>query len=346
MDFCCKGRGRINLRYKESVLCTLSLVFIGSLFTPLSETIAWVDYIMVGGAGILFGAGIYFRGQSMDKSHNEVVNALKAMTNQQKELFSDVMNSNDLKNTSLQELKESVAMVDRSINEGLKKIQVSLNGDINQEIKRIPDKIDEKNKKFYDLFDQQSHNILEEMKASKILIKQQFNDINDIFTKSQQQVLQDIVSIVKQGNNEAADFYDSLLRESKQGIDSIYDLESKLEQLVNYVLDEIETGNETLASFVDEYTENKKEIIQQFEELNENLINYQIKVKQASEEIRKYRDYTEQDILERTETLKNLVTQLSEMTSQLADSKYFERQKALEVQKKLVAQFERLKERE
>jgi len=46
------------------------------------------------------------------------------------------------------------------------------------------------------------------------------------------------------------------------------------------------------------------------------------------------------------EFLQSILIELKELTAQLAGSKYQEREKALQVQKKLTKQFERLMERE
>ncbi|MCQ6274784.1 hypothetical protein JMM81_07345 [Bacillus sp. V3B] len=335
----------MNLNSIESVLFAIAMICFGILFTPLFESMVWANYIMVAGAGILVGAGIYCREKRMSIGQNEIVATLKAMSNQQKELLSDVINSNNINHTSLKGLADSVVNVNRSINGGMKEIQVTLDGIINESIKEIQVTVDRNHSKMYGLLDQKSRDVLEEMKSLKVVIEKQLNDINGTITKSNEQVSHDMVSIIKQGNNAAIDFHDSLLLESRKLTDSINDLESKSEQLIKHVIDEIENGHDTQADFYDKYTEYAQGLKQQYEDFNENIISYQINVKRASEDIREYRDNTEQDILERTETLKNLVAQLSEMVDQLADSKHYEREKALEVQQQLATQFDRLKVR-
>lgn len=300
---------------------------------------------MVAGAGILVGSGIYSREKRMSTGQNEIVSALMAMSNQQKELLSDVINSNSLNNASLKELTDSVVTVNTSIYEGIKKIQETLDGVINESIKEIQVTVDGNHSKMYGFHNQKSNDSLEEMKSLKAVMEKKLNDINDSITKSNQQISQEIVSIIEQGNKESIEFHDILIRESKRLSDSINDLEHKSEQLIKQIIDEIENGNGAQADFYDQYTDYVQGLNQQYKEFNENMIGYQVNVKRATENIEEYRDSIEQDIRERTGILMNLITQLSEMIDQLGDSKHNERVKALEVQKQLATQFERLKVR-
>lgn len=292
------------------------MIFIGILFSPLFETMAWADYIMIAGAGILLGAGIYYREKRKSKGQNEIVAALQTMTNQQKDLLVDVIHSNHLNHTSLQELKVSFEEMNSSTKKGMKEMN---------------DKVEENHREMFGLFEQKSNDVLEEMKSSKAVFEKQLNDINGTITMFQQQQSQHLVTIIEQVDKAGVNLLDGLSRESMRIIDSIKDVERTLNRLEKQVTDEIESVRETQDDFYENY--------------QENMISSQNTIMQASEDIRKYRENTEKDILERTETLTGLVIHLSDIIDQLADSKHDERVKALEVQTQLATQFERLKAR-
>jgi uncharacterized damage-inducible protein DinB len=72
---------------------------------------------------------------------------------------------------------------------------------------------------------------------------------------------------------------------------------------------------------------------------------YLLKVKHTSDDIGQYREEIEQDLRDRLSVLQAMVDKLDEAASQLSDSKHYEREQALKVQKKLGEQLKRLSSR-
>lgn len=49
------------LKYKESILFSSAIVLIGALFTTFFENTAWIQLVILCGAGVLIAVGVYFR---------------------------------------------------------------------------------------------------------------------------------------------------------------------------------------------------------------------------------------------------------------------------------------------
>lgn len=289
------------LKYNESILFGGAIVFIGILFTAFFEKTAWVQVVLLCGAGVLTAVGIYFREKRISAERNELVDALKEMSYQQKEAFVELIQSNDVK---LNEIKTS-------IDEGMKGVQVTLNTNHNKE---------------YELINQQSNDVIEEMKSLQVIAERQIK-VNDTMIRSQQKSLEHVSLTIEKGNEASINLTDNLTQGVNKLIDTIQDLEGQINRQVKHVIEEIENGNDAQ------------------DEFHETMVKYQGELNGVSEDVRKYRDNIELDISERMEVLKNLVLQLSETVDQLADSKHHERERALGVQKELAKQFERLKAR-
>ncbi|HHK5614747.1 TPA: hypothetical protein ACQUNC_003631 [Bacillus paranthracis] len=289
------------MKYNESILFGGAIVFIGILFTAFFEKTAWVQVVLLCGAGVLTAVGIYFREKRISAERNELVDALKEMSYQQKEAFVELIQSNDVK---LNEIKTS-------IDEGMKGVQVTLNTNHNKE---------------YELINQQSNDVIEEMKSLQVIAERQIK-VNDTMIRSQQKSLEHVSLTIEKGNEASINLTDNLTQGVNKLIDTIQDLEGQINRQVKHVIEEIENGNDAQ------------------DEFHETMVKYQGELNGVSEDVRKYRDNIELDISERMEVLKNLVLQLSETVDQLADSKHHERERALGVQKELAKQFERLKAR-
>lgn len=289
------------MKYNESILFGGAIVFIGILFTTFFEKTAWVQVVLLCGAGVLTAVGIYFREKRISAERNELVDVLKERSYQQKEAFVELIQSNDVK---LNKIKTS-------IDEGMKGVQVTLNTNHNKE---------------YELINQQSNDVIEEMKSLQVIAERQIK-VNDTMIQSQQKSLEHVSLTIEKGNEASINLTDNLTQGVNKLIDTIQDLEGQINRQVKHVIEEIENGNDAQ------------------DEFHETMVKYQGELNGVSEDIRKYRDNIELDISERMEVLKNLVLQLSETVDQLADSKHHERERALGVQKELAKQFERLKAR-
>ncbi|MGG3756132.1 hypothetical protein ABEW49_24365 [Bacillus anthracis] len=289
------------MKYNESILFGGAIVFIGILFTTFFEKTAWVQVVLLCGAGVLTAVGIYFREKRISAERNELVDVLKERSYQQKEAFVELIQSNDVK---LNKIKTS-------IDEGMKGVQVTLNTNHNKE---------------YELINQQSNDVIEEMKSLQVIAERQIK-VNDTMIQSQQKSLEHVSLTIEKGNEASINLTDNLTQGVNKLIDTIQDLEGQINRQVKHVIEEIENGNDAQ------------------DEFHETMVKYQGELNGVSEDIRKYRDNIELDISERMEVLKNLVLQLSETVDQLADSKHYERERALGVQKELAKQFERLKAR-
>ncbi|MGH0514130.1 hypothetical protein E0M25_14980 [Bacillus mycoides] len=289
------------MKYNESILFGGVIVLLGTLFTAFFEKTAWVQVVLLCVAGVLTAVGIYFREKRISAERNELVDVLKEMSYQQKEVFVELIQSNDVK---LNEIKTS-------IDEGMKVVQVTLNTNHNKE---------------YELINQQSNDVIEEMKSLQVIAERQIK-ANDTMIQSQQKSLEHVSLTIEKGNEAAINLNDNLTQGVNKLIDTIQDLEGQINRQVKHVIEEIENGNDAQ------------------DEFHETMVKYQGELNGVSEDIRKYRDNIELDISGRVEVLKNLVLQLSETVDQLADSKHHERERALGVQKELVEQFERLKAR-
>ncbi|MGR5981736.1 hypothetical protein ACT7CN_05190 [Bacillus cereus] len=289
------------MKYNESILFGGVIVFIGILFTTFFEKTAWVQVVLLCGAGVLTAVGIYFREKRISAERNELVDVLKERSYQQKEAFVELIQSNDVK---LNKIKTS-------IDEGMKGVQVTLNTNHNKE---------------YELINQQSNDVIEEMKSLQVIAERQIK-VNDTMIQSQQKSLEHVSLTIEKGNEASINLTDNLTQGVNKLIDTIQDLEGQINRQVKHVIEEIENGNDAQ------------------DEFHETMVKYQGELNGVSEDIRKYRDNIELDISERMEVLKNLVLQLSETVDQLADSKHHERERALGVQKELAKQFERLKAR-
>ncbi|ONH02176.1 hypothetical protein [Bacillus cereus] len=289
------------MKYNESILFGGAIVFIGILFTTFFEKTAWVQVVLLCGAGVLTAVGIYFREKRISAERNELVDVLKERSYQQKEAFVELIQSNDVK---LNKIKTS-------IDEGMKGVQVTLNTNHNKE---------------YELINQQSNDVIEEMKSLQVIAERQIK-VNDTMIQSQQKSLEQVSLTIEKGNEASINLTDNLTQGVNKLIDTIQDLEGQINRQVKHVIEEIENGNDAQ------------------DEFHETMVKYQGELNGVSEDIRKYRDNIELDISERMEVLKNLVLQLSETVDQLADSKHHERERALGVQKELAKQFERLKAR-
>lgn len=289
------------LKYKESILFAGVIILIGTLFTTFFENTAWIQLVILCGAGVLTALGVYFKEKRISAEKNEIVEILKGMSKQQKEVIEEFMQSNGAKMNE----------ITKSIDEGMKGVQVTLNTNHNKE---------------YELINQQSNDVIEEMKSLQVIAERQIK-VHDTMIQSQQKSLEHVSLTIEKGNAASINLTDNLTQGVNKLIDTIQDLEGQINRQVKHVIEEIENGNDAQ------------------DEFHETMVKYQGELNGVSEDIRKYRDNTELDISERMEVLKNLVLQLSETVDQLADSKHHERERALGVQKELAAQFERLKAR-
>ncbi|MCM0001650.1 MULTISPECIES: hypothetical protein [Bacillus] len=289
------------LKYKESILFAGAIILTGTLFTTFFENTAWIKLVIICAASVLTALGVYFKEKRISAEKNEIVEVLKGMSKQQKEVIEEFMQSNDAKMNE----------ITKSIDEGMKGVQVTLNTNHNKE---------------YELINQQLNDVIEEMKSLQVIAERQIK-INDTMIQSQQKSLEHVSLTIEKGNEASINLTDNLTQGVNKLIDTIQDLEGQINRQVKHVIEEIENGNDAQ------------------DEFHETMVKYQGELNGVSEDIRKYRDNIELDISERMEVLKNLVLQLSETVDQLADSKHHERERALGVQKKLAEQFERLKAR-
>jgi hypothetical protein len=189
---------------------------------------------------------------------------------------------------------------------------------------------------------EQSKSFLGAFATSQASFEQNLNCLNEQLAEQHKKAVEsrmEVVTILKLQESAANDFYDNQLTQSKRITDSITDLENKLDHQSNRLLDSLSDGQQTLEDLL-------LEIKQRYEEFNDNIEDYQKIVRHASEDIEVYRNDIEEDLKERLEFLQSILIELKELTAQLAGSKYQEREKALQVQKKLTKQFERLMERE
>lgn len=245
--------------------------------------------VIICAASVLTALGVYFKEKRISAEKNEIVEVLKGMSKQQKEVIEEFMQSNDAKMNE----------ITKSIDEGMKGVQVTLNTNHNKE---------------YELINQQLNDVIEEMKSLQVIAERQIK-INDTMIQSQQKSLEHVSLTIEKGNEASINLTDNLTQGVNKLIDTIQDLEGQINRQVKHVIEEIENGNDAQ------------------DEFHETMVKYQGELNGVSEDIRKYRDNIELDISERMEVLKNLVLQLSETVDQLADSKHHERERALGVQK-------------
>ncbi|MDR4985960.1 hypothetical protein RGU74_20285 [Bacillus cereus] len=328
------------MKYNESILFGGAIVLIGTLFTAFFEKTAWLQVVLLCGAGVLTAVGVYFREKRISATQNELVDVLKEMSHQQKEAFVELIQSNDAKLNAIK----------TSIDEGMKGVQFTLNTNHNNEFELINQQsndvieemrslqvIAEKQLKVNDTMIQSQQKSLEcvsltiekgieEMKSLQVIAEKQLK-VNDTMIQSQQKSLERVSLTIEKGNEASINLNDNLSLGINKLIDVIQDLEGQINKQVKHVIEEIENGHDAQDEFY------------------ETMSSYQDELRGISEDVRKYRDNIELDISERMEVLKNLVLQLSETVDQLADSKHHERERALGVQKELAKQFERLKAR-
>ncbi|MGM2818199.1 hypothetical protein [Bacillus cereus group sp. Bce001] len=211
------------LKYNESILFGGAIVFIGILFTAFFEKTAWVQVVLLCGAGVLTAVGIYFREKRISAERNELVDALKEMSYQQKEAFVELIQSNDVK---LNEIKTS-------IDEGMKGVQVTLNTNHNKE---------------YELINQQLNDVIEEMKSLQVIAERQIK-VNDTMIQSQQKSLEHVSLTIEKGNEASINLTDNLTQGVNKLIDTIQDLEGQINRQVKHVIEEIENGNDAQDEF-------------------------------------------------------------------------------------------------
>lgn len=211
------------LKYNESILFGGAIVFIGILFTAFFEKTAWIQVVLLCGAGVLTAVGIYFREKRISAERNELVDVLKEMSYQQKEAFVELIQSNDVK---LNKIKTS-------IDEGMKGVQVTLNTNHNKE---------------YELINKQSNDVIEEMKSLQVIAERQIK-INDTMIQSQQKSLEHVSLTIEKGNEASINLTDNLTQGVNKLIDTIQDLEGQINRQVKHVIEEIENGNDAQDEF-------------------------------------------------------------------------------------------------
>ncbi|MFY0163332.1 hypothetical protein P3K79_07335 [Bacillus anthracis] len=211
------------MKYNESILFGGAIVFIGILFTAFFEKTAWIQVVLLCGAGVLTAVGIYFREKRISAERNELVDVLKEMSYQQKEAFVELIQSNDVK---LNKIKTS-------IDEGMKGVQVTLNTNHNKE---------------YELINKQSNDVIEEMKSLQVIAERQIK-INDTMIQSQQKSLEHVSLTIEKGNEASINLTDNLTQGVNKLIDTIQDLEGQINRQVKHVIEEIENGNDAQDEF-------------------------------------------------------------------------------------------------
>ena len=221
------------LKYNESILFGGAIVLIGTLFTAFFEKTAWLQVVLLCGAGVLTAVGVYFREKRISATQNELVDVLKEMSHQQKEAFVELIQSNDAKLNAIK----------TSIDEGMKGVQFTLNTNHNNE---------------FELINQQSNDVIEEMRSLQVIAEKQLK-VNDTMIQSQQKSLERVSLTIEKGNEASINLNDNLSLGINKLIDVIQDLEGQINKQVKHVIEEIENGHdaqdefyETMSSYQDE----------------------------------------------------------------------------------------------
>lgn len=176
-------------------------------------------------------------------------------------------------------------------------------------------------------------------------IKEQLTEQMSVRIEANKTAAKEIAVAVENTHSTAKDFYETQLLETKRMGDVVSDIESKIELQHNRLIGSIEDSQQSQEEFYSTLEEHAEDLKRQYKEFNQNIVDYQLLVKRASEDIEEYRDEIEEDIRERMERLKEIINQLAETVAQLSESKHPERERALQVQQKLTRQFERLMEK-
>ncbi len=211
------------LKYKESILFAGAIILIGTLFTTFFENTAWIQLVILCGAGVLTALGVYFKEKRISAEKNEIVDVLKGMSKQQKEVIEEFMQSNDAKMNE----------ITKHIDEGMKSVQVTLNTNHNKE---------------YELINQQLNDVIEEMKSLQVIAERQIK-INDTMIQSQQKSLEHVSLTIEKGNEASINLTDNLTQGVNKLIDTIQDLEGQINRQVKHVIEEIENGNDAQDEF-------------------------------------------------------------------------------------------------
>lgn len=245
------------LKYNESILFGGAIVFIGILFTAFFEKTAWIQVVLLCGAGVLTAVGIYFREKRISAERNELVDVLKEMSYQQKEAFVELIQSNDVK---LNKIKTS-------IDEGMKGVQVTLNTNHNKE---------------YELINKQSNDVIEEMKSLQVIAERQIK-INDTMIQSQQKSLEHVSLTIEKGNEASINLTDNLTQGVNKLIDTIQDLEGQINRQVKHVIEEIENGNDAQDEFHETMVKYQGELNEVSEDIRKYRDNIELDISERME---------------------------------------------------------------
>jgi hypothetical protein len=354
----------------DHILFAVSVLVIGLLFTPLLNHLPELMYVFVIIGSISFGGGMSQRQKRHVQEQEQIIKAYSTMLEQQEKQFQQLCKlvkeenqSNQLflkeivksvkdvgeieaellKDTNLliSQVKESIHQVEGTMIQELKTVSQDirhgislLNETIIVGLNKTSDGLNQIQMNDKQLFDSISKWYGENVKQLELHHKENYELTKLLAT--------DLVTVIERQGVEAKEYYDLQILESRRITDSVIDLENKIEKQSSRLLDSLSDGNQLQEEFQTILEDNLNELKQQYEEFNERIANYEKVVRHASEDIEDYRNEIEEDIKERLSILYSLIENLSEATTQLADSKYHERKKALEIQEKLSSQFERL----
>ncbi|MEK4931598.1 hypothetical protein [Bacillus sp. FSL M7-1345] len=245
------------LKYKESILFSSAIVLIGALFTTFFENTAWIQLVILCGAGVLIAVGVYFREKRISAEKNEIVDVLKGMSSQQKEAFTKLVQSND----------EKLNDIKTSIDEGVKEVQVTINTNHNKE---------------YELIIQQSNDVIGEMKSLQAIAEKQLK-VNDTMIQSQQKSLEHVSLTIEKGNESSINLNDNLSQGFNKLIDTIQDLEGQINRQVKHVIEEIENGNDARDEFHETVVNYQSELNGVSEDIRKYRDNIEVDISERME---------------------------------------------------------------
>lgn len=185
----------------------------------------------------------------------------------------------------------------------------------------------------------------EQMKLVQDNLNEEFQKRHAGHIQAVQSAADQISSVTERYSNEAGQANSVIVVELRRTADAVADLERSLSGKADRLLDASQEGLELQEEFQQKLEIYFQNINRQYEDFNEVMQDYLLKVKHTSDDIGQYRDEMEQDLRDRLSVLLAMVEKLGEAASQLSDSKHYEREQALKVQKKLNEQLNRLSSR-
>lgn len=337
----------------ESIFFAASLFLFGLLFTPISHSIEIGVYGLVVAASILLGISLSIRQRSTTQERIKIIDALSKMSEQQRKKFEETYKS---ENTAL-----AVRITD-DIKEQ-QKVTLELSEKVQQQLGNVIDIQSVSQAKLVELFSfiNESNQTLqltitestakrkEDLKENMTLLIDQFDMMKEMrmsqFKKLQEelaglnhQIVHTLISTVEKGNGEVNDLQAQKIKEIIRLSDALQDLEGKVTKQGEQVLDALDSSNEIQEDIFEKIETTVKSVQKQHTASINLMESYQKKVDSATSEINEIRNSLEEDI-------RSLIEQLANAVDQLTDSKHEERQRVMEVQKKLASQFERLAQR-